>query len=70
MVVVYEILECRHTDDVTGKIVFFILSSKFLVVKVVARLFRIEQVKSSKNVYHELFTRKRKNPRRKVFLAT
>ena len=30
MVVVYEILECRHTDDVTGKMFFFILSNKLL----------------------------------------
>ena len=48
LVVVYEILECRRTDDVTGKIFALFCPTSCSVLKVVARLFRIEQVSPRK----------------------
>ena len=58
-------------DDVTGNLFNLFCSKWRAVLKILVRLFRIKQVKASKKVKQELFTRgKMEKGKQKEFLIT
>ena len=55
----HELLEYRYMDDVTGNLFNLFCSKWRAVLKILVRLFRIKQVKASKKVKQELFTKRK-----------
>ena len=64
--------EYSYMDDVTENLFSLFRTTWRAVLKRFVRLFRIKQVKASKEVWHELFTKKgkREKRRQKQFLTT